>query len=711
MAKKNWVCSNIPGDEIKRLSAEAGIPELLSAILINRGISDAGLAKKFLHPSIEDLHDPFMLKDMDKAVERIVIAVESKENITIYGDYDVDGVSSTSMLYRFLKDIGTDALYYIPDRLEEGYGLSTSAMDKIAETGTQLIITVDCGITAVDEISHANSLGMQVVVTDHHECREILPEAYAVVNPCRSDCKYPFKELAGAGVVFKLIQALCLRLSKGTLFHNYLDFAALATIADVVPLVGENRIIAKFGLKAIENSENPGIAALIDVASLKGKPINTYGVGFGIAPRINAAGRLGDAERAVRLFTTADCDEAIAIAQKLDCENKYRQDVEAEILKQAIQIVETDIDIENEKVIVVAGEGWHHGIIGIVASKITERYYRPSILISIEDGIGKGSGRSIEGFNLFKALVGCESLLERFGGHEMAAGLSLNAENLPLFRRTINEYANREIKEEDLVPKIRIDAFIKPEDINLENAEELELLAPFGVGNPGPVLAQNNLKVEDVRTVGDGKHLKLKLGSRANSFDAIGFNMGDSASDISSSGSLSAVFSMEINVWNSSRKVQLNLKDLKPGEQDGNSMSNEQEYYLNLDKNIVFSDANEYNIDIGVLKSLCHGNVQELIPERQDVGAVYQHIRSNCAGKLESDDLFVLAKLISEKYRLSVNYFKLSKSLQILKEIGLLEAVWVGEKGIRIELLGDGREKTSLERSPLYRKLQELKSI
>lgn len=701
----------MPDTEIKRLAAEAGISGLLAAVLVNRGISDGEQAEKFLHPSLSHLHDPFLLKDMDKAADRIIAAINGREHITIYGDYDVDGVSSTSLLYRFFNEIGADAAYYIPDRLEEGYGLSSEAMDKIRETGAQLIVTVDCGITAVDEVAHACELGMQVVVTDHHECKEVLPDACAVVNPCRCDCNYPFKELAGAGVVLKLVQALCIRLSRKDLSYKYLDLAALATIADVVPLVGENRIIAKFGLEAIEKTKNPGIAALLDVTGLKGKPVSAYNVGFGIAPRINAAGRVGDAERAVRMLTTNDYDEAAAIACELDNENKYRQDVEAGILKQVIQMVETDVDLDNEKVIVAAGEGWHHGIIGIVASKITERYYRPSILISIDNGTGKGSGRSIEGFNLYKALVSCEGFLDKYGGHELAAGITLKAENLPLFRRAINEYANKVIKEEDLIPKINVDALIKPEDLCLENAEELEMLAPFGAGNPGPVLAQYDLKIDSSRTVGEGKHLKLRLRSGTASIDAIGFNMGDSAEVIEHSDSLNAAFSLEINCWNNSRKVQLNLRDVKLDEKALDAARKEKEYYLNLDKNIVISKSNEYNINIGLLESLSESDIADIVPERQDIAAVYQYIRGNCAGKLRTDDLFALAKLISDKYRLNINYFKLNKSIMILGELGLLEFSRDDGNGIILVLPGNVRERTSLEKSPLYRKLQELKSI
>lgn len=718
LKEKNWVIKEASDIEIKRLSAGAGISGLMSSILLNRGITDIDEVYKFLHPELKDLHDPFMLKDMDKAVDRIITAVNGRESITIYGDYDVDGVTSTSLLYRFLKELGIDALYYIPDRLEEGYGLSVPAMDKIKTTGTQLVITVDSGISAFDEIAHANSIGMEVIVTDHHECREQLPEALAVVNPCREDCNYPFRELAGAGVVFKLIQALSMRLSLGKLYLKYIDLAALATIADVVPLAGENRIIAKYGLEAIAITKNPGLSALIDVAGLTGKTLNTYSVGFGIAPRINAAGRVGDAERAVRMLVTDDTVEAGKLACELDSENKSRQEIEAEIFKQVVQIVESDIDLGTEKVIVAAGEGWHHGIIGIVASKITERYYRPSILISLEDGIGKGSGRSIEGFNLFKALTNCESFLDRFGGHELAAGLALKAENLPLFRRAMNEYADREIKEEDLVPRIKIDALVEPEDISVERAEELELLAPFGAGNPGPVLAYNCLRINDIRTVGEGKHLKLRLCSSSDTFDAIGFNLGEELSAISGFGSINAAFSMEINCWNNSRKVQLNLRDIKPfaaktqvteKQYHSRSKIQDKDYYVKLDKNIVFDGLNEYNINNSLPENLNKSNVRDIIPERDDVGAVYKYLKGSCSGKLETDDLFSVARLISEKYKTSINYFKLSKSIQILKELGLLEDMRIGETGVRIDLVEDGSRKTSLEKSVTFMGLQEMK--
>lgn len=716
MKEKNWVINEVSETEIKRLSDSAGISRLMSCILLNRGISDTDEVKKFLHPDLEDLHDPFLLKDMDRAVDRIIKALKGKESITIYGDYDVDGVTSTSLLYRFLKELGTDALYYIPDRLEEGYGLSVPAMDKIKATGTQLIITVDCGISAFDEIAHAMAIGMEVVVTDHHECREQLPDAFAVVNPCRGDNDYPFRELAGAGVVFKLIQALCTKLSLGELYLKYIDLAALATIADVVPLIGENRVIVKYGLEAIERTQNPGLAALIEVAGLAGKPFNTFSVGFGIAPRINAAGRVGDAERAVRMFVTEDNAAAGKLARELDGENKSRQEIEAEIFSQAVKMVESDIDLTTEKVIVIASQGWHHGIIGIVASKITERYYRPTILISLEEDLGKGSGRSIEGFNLFKALTSCEELLERFGGHELAAGLALKPENVPLFRRAMNEYANHELADEDLVPRVKIDALVGPEDISIERAEELELLAPFGAGNPGPVLAHNCLKINEVKTVGDGKHLKLRLCNTSSNFDAIGFNLGEELTVISGLESINAAFSLEINCWNNTRRVQLNLRDVKQDKAkakaelvDLQSLPHEKEYYLKLDKNIVFDSLNEYNRDISLPEDLEIGNIGDIVPDREDIGAVYKYIRGNCKGRLVTDDLFEVARHISDKYKASINYFKLSKSIQILLELGLLAGMRIGETGVRVDLLGDGPQKTSLEKSVTFMGLQEFK--
>jgi single-stranded-DNA-specific exonuclease len=561
---KLWINKEAPDSEADRISRETCISRLTAKVLINRGITSADEIRNFLTPSLDGMHDPFLLKDMDKAVKRIISALNSGESIMLYGDYDVDGVTSISILLDYLKNLGGNVDYYIPDRIDEGYGLSLSAMEKIIKMGKSLIITADCGITSIEEVKLAARHNVDVIITDHHECKSHIPDAYAVIDPCRHDCGYPFKELAGVGVVYKLINAISIKMGLDDhSYQRYIDLVAIGTVADVAPLVGENRTIVKYGIPKIENTLNKGLRALIGEAGLTDRPINSYSIGFILAPRINAAGRIGDAGRAVRLFTSNDEAETREIAAMLNQENQLRQDTEMEILQEALVRIESEVDFEKEKVMVVAGEHWHHGVIGITASRITEKYYRPCILISIEGDTGKGSGRSIKGFNLFDALTHCESLIDKYGGHELAAGLAIKTGNLKEFKNMINSYADSVLSQDDLLPRLRIDAYIEKNDICLENVRELEKLAPFGAGNPGPLFAYNNLRVVGIRAVGDSKHLKLKLETEGLLLDAIGFNMGSFADVIDCGDVLDAVFSLEINSWNFRHRIQLNIKDIR----------------------------------------------------------------------------------------------------------------------------------------------------
>jgi len=698
-----WISNDISEAQAAKLSQELGISRLLAKVFLSRGMSDADCIKKFLNPSMDDLYDPFLLRDMDRAVDRVARAVRNRERILIYGDYDVDGVTSTSVLKSFLERQGAEVSFYIPDRIDEGYGLSINAIDKILQSDVSLIITVDCGISAIEEVKHLNSRNVDVIVTDHHECKDVLPDAYAVVDPCRTDCSYPFKELAGVGVVYKLINALCVEMGLGDQYNNYLDLVTLGTIADVVPLVGENRIIAKYGLPRIQNTCNVGLKTLINNSGLKDKPINTFGVSFIISPRVNAAGRIGDAGRAVKLFTTDDEEEAFEIVEGLNEENKFRQDTEGEIFRQAVDIIESQIDLDKEKVLVVSGESWHHGVIGIVASRITEKYYRPSILISKEGGVGKGSGRSIEGFNLFKALCHCEELLDRFGGHELAAGLTLQIDKLQEFRKMINAYADTVLTADDLVPKVKIDCYIRKEDINIDKVRELEKLAPFGPGNQEPVFAYKNFKINEVRAVGENKHLKLRFEDEGFAVDAIGFRMGHLGEVFGPNDAVDAAFSLEINSWNSEQKVQINLKDIKPN--DETVLKNT--YFYSLDKRIEPAKLNGYNIDSKLVKDV---SLAEIVPERRDLAAVYQYIKAAGEDRLMIEDLFIFAKKIAYSYRICMNYFKLKKSIEIFEELNLLKAEPLGKYGMLIELESNIKGKTKLDNSKLYRKLQALKS-
>ena len=565
MQHKVWVCKDVDESEVDKLAGSACISRVMAKVFVSRGILDSDYVKSFIKPDVGKMHDPFLMDGMETAVERIMQAVNGREGILVFGDYDVDGIASTSILYHFLKALGAEVQYFIPDRIEDGYGLSMTTAEKVAKLSVSLVITVDCGITSVDEVQWLQESGIQVIVTDHHQCKEVLPKAAAVINPHKPGCEYPFKELAGAGVALKLVQALCAKTGYLNAYKRYMDLAALATIADVVPLVGENRLIAGFGLVAMEKSKNQGLKALIKEAGFGGKPLTAYHAAFGLAPRINAAGRLGSAIRGVQLFTADSQVLAEALAKELDNENKCRQDTESQIIDEAIATVEKEMDPEREKVLIVSGEGWHHGVIGIVASKILEKYNRPCIVISVENGIGKGSGRSLKCFNLFAALTHCGHLMDKFGGHEMAAGLTIQADKINELRSCINAYADSVLTDDDLVPNIKVDAFLDRNDLSLQSVKELTYLAPFGAGNPGPVFGYRGLTVVDARLLSEGKHLKLSLFDGSQKVDAIGFNMGELADECIVGNRVDAVFSLEVNQWNGSSKLQLNLKDIKVG--------------------------------------------------------------------------------------------------------------------------------------------------
>ncbi|HHW48931.1 MAG TPA: single-stranded-DNA-specific exonuclease RecJ [Clostridiaceae bacterium] len=722
--KRLWTCNNISEIDARRISDETNVPTLLVKVLLNRGIDDCEKIRRFIDPSLEDLNNPFLMKDMDKAVKRVKTALANKEKIVIYGDYDVDGITSTSILIDFLSRLGATSGFYIPDRVDEGYGISIAAVDKIRQMGPSLIITADCGITAVDEVKYIKECGMDIIITDHHECTGVLPDAYAVVNPHRPDCAYPFKELAGVGVVYKLIHALCIEMSLGDIYQDYVDLVTLGTVADVVPLVEENRIIVKYGIPKIENTLNIGLKALINNSGLEGKKITSSLISFVLAPRINAAGRLGDAGRGVRLFTTKDEKEAFEIALELNEENRNRQDMESQIFSEVINVIETKVDLDREKVIVAAGESWHHGVIGIVASKVTERYYRPCLLLSVENGMCKGSGRSIEGFNLFEALKHCSSLLTKYGGHELAAGLSLEYSNLEPFKRMINEYADSVLKDEDLIPRIRIDAVIDKHDINMESVKALAVLAPFGAGNPEPVFSYDKLRISDIRTVGEDRHLKLWLQDNGFYTEAIGFNMGTLVNEFNTGDLLDVAFSLEINTWNSNEKIQFNLKDIKLNKE----VVIKNNYYFTLDKYIENEVLNGYNKDGSLLKIFklvskkCFAEsdcpeeenmvfipcADDMVPDRQDLAAVYLYIKANCAEHLEIRDLSVFAGRIANGYKIKMNYFKVKKCIEIFEELKLLKAEPFGEYGMLITLNGNTGKK-DLDNSSIFKSLQALK--
>ena len=497
---------------------------------------------------------------MDIATERIIKAIKNQEKVIIYGDYDVDGITSITVLKSFLKDAGLEVGYYIPNRLEEGYGLNKNAIDKIYNENYELMITVDCGISANEEIEYANSLGLEVIVTDHHEPGDVIPNALAVIDNKRKDSRYPFRELAGVGVAFKVAQALGQKLGmREEAYLKYLDIVCVGTISDIVPLISENRVIAKLGLKLIKQTKNLGLRSIINSSGYN--QINSTTISFGVAPRINACGRMGKAEEALNLLLSQDIYQVNELTKKLNDHNRERQEIEKSIFNDAIQKIEKE-QLSNNRTIVLGGENWHHGVIGIVSSKITEMYFKPSILLSFEeDGIGKGSGRSIPGFDLHEALMKCEDTIERFGGHSMAIGITIKKDKLDEFYKQFEGIA-KENKIEEIIPIVNIDAKVDLNEINKSMVADLKELEPFGEANKMPIFAFKNVKIDSIRALSEGKHLKLTLRDNNQIVNAIGFNMGKLADEYKIGDKIDIAGMLEINTFNGVDNLQINIKDI-----------------------------------------------------------------------------------------------------------------------------------------------------
>lgn len=561
-----WNVSPPPDEQlVRRVAALAGVSQLTARLLVARGYADPEAAKQFLSAGLESLHDPLLLPDMEAAVERVAAAVRRGENVAVYGDYDVDGQTSTALLVRGLQQLGLRPTWYIPERIAEGYGLNMGAIEELAAAGTQLLITVDCGTQATEEVARAQQAGMDVIVTDHHEPGDTLPNALAVVNPKRADSSYPFRELAGVGVAFKLLQAVWDKLGAGPLPPYTLQLAALGTVADVCPLVGENRILVRTGLDHINREPLPGIAALMSVADVKRGEVTATGVGFVLGPRLNAAGRVSHAATGVELLLCDDESAARPLAEQLERENEERRRMEADIVDEVLERIERD-DLLSDWVLVVDGEGWHPGVVGIVASRLVERFARPAIVIGYDGEIGKGSGRSIRQFDLFQQLSRCADVLEQFGGHAMAAGLTVTRDNVETLRRRLNEQAGEILGPADLVPETRVDLEVRLGDVTEELALELEQLAPFGAGNPTPVLAASRALVVGARAVGrTGDHLKLTLRCPETDavHEAIGFGGGALLDSAVPGSEVQVAFVTRLSEWQGRRRVEVQLRALQ----------------------------------------------------------------------------------------------------------------------------------------------------
>ena len=660
-----------------RLERE-GVHPLTAAVLSARGLASVEQARQYLSMADMPLLDSCLMRDMDRAVARVRQALNRGEKMAVYGDYDVDGITSTCLLTRFLTEQGGDVTAYIPDRLEEGYGLNRAAVSTLAEQGVKLIITVDCGITAVEEVLWAASLGVDVVVTDHHECKNILPAACAVVNPHRPDCDYPFKGLAGVGVALKLAMALSDHPDR--VLDAYADLAAIGTVADVMPVIGENRTIIQRGLRTLEQRPRPGIAALAAQAGLEGRGVNSVTIGYTLAPRINAAGRMGCAGIAVELLLTDDVVRAEELAADLCRLNKERQNVELGIFEQCVRRLERE---PQPDAIVLADESWHQGVVGIVASRLTEQYNCPAMMICLSDGMGKGSCRSYGGINLFAVLEGCQDLLEAFGGHELAAGFTVRQENIPALRRRVAQLV-RQQRPEDGADSV-LDVDVQVDDLrmlDLAGVEQLEKLEPYGAGNPRPVLSVMGVRVASRSIVGGGRHLKLKLNRQGVNLDAIFFSASDWLPEQDSL--VDAAFCPQINEYRGQRSVQLQLVDLRPSRQ-------EQELYRRYLKGL----------------DLTGEQARRLLPVREEFVMLWRWLKrqteqSGPPEQTAADIAAAVARAAGTKEDL----LHTRVCLDVLAERGLTRMT-AAEDRLRVELVPTAG-KVDLEASDILRRLRRL---
>lgn len=722
--RKQWLvrenAASVDRSSIEAISSHLGVCEVVARLLYSRGCSTSEEAENFVRMKSEMLHDPAILTDSGKAVDRIRTALDAGEKIAVYGDYDVDGVTAVCTLYLYLKSKGADITYYIPNRSSDGYGVSAQAVNMLAEQGVTLIITVDTGVTANEEVEFARTLGVDFVITDHHECRSDLPNAVAVVNPHRADCPYPFKDLAGVGVVFKLICAYEEAISGDSkldcvrrICDDYADLVAIGTIADVMPIRDENKLIVSRGLKLIESelSRRIGLAALIEAASGKADgtqssrskrtlKITSGYIGYTIAPRINAAGRIRSASIAVELFLTEDPARATELAEELCKTNRERQDEENNIMRCAYEKIEANESFADDAVIVLEDDGWNHGVIGIVASRITEHYGKPTLLVSFDgngaesspDDVGKGSGRSIKGMNLVDALCHCSDSLIKFGGHELAAGLSVKRGMVEEFRRKINEYAKSVLPDGGAVTVLEADCEISPQDTDMRLAEEIRLLEPYGVGNPLPIFVMRGCRIVECISLSAGKHTKFTVSKDGIVFSAVYFSHSIADLDMYTGDTVDLMFSADINEYNGRRSLQLVLKDVRLSSVENGDHDAEVDLFERVWSGESF------------------GEEDDIMPGRNDFAAVYNLVRHSVRMGYDTLSHRAIISKLREGFdagsrSVSVGYVKLKIIIRVFQELNLLGIEEVGNEVYRFKLYFTNT-KTELDKSNLLRRLR-----
>lgn len=678
---KKWNRVPINQEITSSLQKKTGLSSVVCDILASRGFIDEVQVQQFLSAE-QCFHDPFLMKDMQKAVDRIHKAIAQEEKIVVYGDYDCDGITSTIVLYTYLETIGADVTFYIPERQGEGYGLNKQAIKWLYENHTDLIITVDNGIGAIQEVDFANELGVDIIITDHHRQRDALPSAYAIVNPHQVQCEYPFKQLSGVGVVFKLICALEDDNGVG-IMELYGDIICIGTIADVVDLQGENRMIAKYGIESLKNTQNQGLNALLDIAGISRETLTAQSVAFGIAPRINATGRMDQTKKAVQLFTTEDEEQCLLLAQEIDTLNGQRKEIEAVISKEIAKKIKENPLVLNEKIIIISGENWHHGILGIVASRIVNAYGKPVILLGIDGQETRGSCRSVEGFSIIESIFGASENLEKFGGHPQAAGLSLLTQNIEAFKKDILQFVNQNYQ---IMPfdSIKIDTELSPKQLSIELVEELFLLEPFGAGNTMPNFIITNVTIQAIRYIGQNKHTKLTLEKERTCFDALLFGcaLGEFAYEIGDK--ITIVVNLDINEYNGTKTVSCKICEIAPAD---------------FDQDVFLLAHQTYD---QIMKGEQVKAISNFVPNREDVAIVYKFIKKNNGFVTDAIALY-------HKLGYCIHFAKLKLVVQVLLEANLVEIA--KKEGISYYKIVENPIKVELENTRVLQRIKMIYSL